>query len=81
VALALLLALLVLLEAPLMPELHASRRLPPPTTAAPTPAARNRLRRDKRPAADWLPAGSGWAVWSVMVLDLSFISAHPCPGT
>jgi hypothetical protein len=77
----LLLLLVVLLAAPLMPELHASRRLPPPTTAAPTPAARNRLRRGILPAADWLPAGSGWAVWSVMVLDLSFISAHPCPGT
>ncbi len=72
---------LVLLVAPLIPELQASRRLPPPTTAAPTPAARNKLRREKPPAADWLPAGSGWAVWSVMVLDLSFISAHPCPGT
>ena len=32
--------------APWMPELHASRRAPPPTTAAPTPAARNRLRRE-----------------------------------
>ena len=72
---------LVLLVAPLMPELQASRRLPPPTTAAPTPAARKRLRREKPPADDWLPAGSGFAVWSVMVLDLSFISAHPCPGT
>src|SRR3984957_8457072 len=71
----------LLVEAPLIPELHASRRLPPPTTAAPTPAARNRLRREILPASDWLPAGSGWAVWSVMVLDLSFISAHPCPGT
>ncbi len=62
-----------LLAAPLMPELQASRRLPPPTTAAPTPAARNRLRRDTPPAADWLPVLSGWAVWSVMVLDLSLI--------
>jgi hypothetical protein len=33
-------------EAPWMPELHASRRAPPPATAAPTPAARNRLRRE-----------------------------------
>ena len=74
-------AALVLLVAPLMPELQASRKLPPPTTAAPTPAARNRLRRENPPADDWLPAGSGFAVWSVMVLDLSFISAHPCPGT
>src|ERR1700727_135545 len=72
---------LVLLVAPLMPELQASRKLPPPTTAAPTPAARSRLRRENPPADDWLPAGSGFAVWSVMVLDLSFISAHPCPGT
>ncbi len=72
---------LVLLVAPLMPELQASRKLPPPTTAAPTPAARKRLRRENPPADDWLPAGSGFAVWSVMVLDLSFISAHPCPGT
>ena len=41
---------LVLLAAPLMPELQASRKLPPPTTAAPTPAARNRLRRENPPA-------------------------------
>jgi hypothetical protein len=33
-------------EAPWIPELQASRRAPPPTTAAPTPAARNRLRRE-----------------------------------
>jgi len=33
-------------EAPWMPELQASRRAPPPATAAPTPAARNRLRRE-----------------------------------
>jgi hypothetical protein len=33
-------------EAPWMPELQASRRAPPPTTAAPTPAARNRPRRE-----------------------------------
>jgi hypothetical protein len=32
--------------APWMPELQASRKAPPPTTAAPTPAARNRLRRE-----------------------------------
>jgi hypothetical protein len=32
--------------APWMPELHASRNAPPPTTAAPTPAARNRFRRE-----------------------------------
>jgi hypothetical protein len=32
--------------APWMPELQASRRAPPPTTAAPTPAARNKLRRE-----------------------------------
>jgi hypothetical protein len=32
--------------APWMPELQASIRAPPPTTAAPTPAARNRLRRE-----------------------------------
>jgi hypothetical protein len=32
--------------APWMPELHASRRAPPPTTAAPAPAARNKLRRE-----------------------------------
>jgi hypothetical protein len=32
--------------APWMPELQASSRVPPPTTAAPTPAARNRLRRE-----------------------------------
>src|SRR6204780_1522706 len=66
---------LVLLVAPLMPELQASRRLPPPTTAAPTPAARNRLRRENPPADDWLPAGAGFGVWSVLVLDFSFLSA------
>jgi hypothetical protein len=33
-------------EAPWMPELQASRRAPPPAMAAPTPAARNRLRRE-----------------------------------
>jgi hypothetical protein len=32
--------------APWMPELQASRNAPPPMTAAPTPAARNRLRRE-----------------------------------
>jgi hypothetical protein len=32
--------------APWMPELQASSRAPPPATAAPTPAARNRLRRE-----------------------------------
>ena len=32
--------------APWIPELHASSKAPPPTTAAPTPAARNKLRRE-----------------------------------
>ena len=32
-----------------MLELQASSRLPPPTTAAPTPAARNRPRRETPP--------------------------------
>src|SRR6516164_4647362 len=54
-------------DAPLMPELQASRRLPPPTTAAPTPAARNRLRRETPPAGGWLAALAFFAVWSVMV--------------
>src|SRR5258708_3788783 len=40
---------LVLLVEPLRRELQASRSAPPPTTAAPTPAARKRLRRDKLP--------------------------------
>src|ERR1700744_5829711 len=53
-----------LLVAPLIPELPAWRRRPPPTTAAPAPAARNRFRRETPPAADWLPELSGWAVWS-----------------
>ena len=62
--------------APWIPELHASRNAPPPTTAAPTPAARNKLRRETRPAVywllvDWLSVLSGWAVWSVIVSDLS----------
>ena len=53
--------------APWIPELHASRKAPPPTTAAPTPAARNRLRRETRPAGGCCSVLSGWAVWSVMV--------------
>jgi hypothetical protein len=53
--------------APWMPELHASRRAPPPTTAAPTPAARNTLRRETPRPADALSVLSGRAVWSVMV--------------
>lgn len=52
--------------APWIPELQASRRAPPPTTAAPRPAARIRPRRETRPAG-WLSVLSGWAVWSVMV--------------
>ena len=43
------LAVLPPAEAPLMLELQASSRLPPPTTAAPTPAARNRPRRETPP--------------------------------
>jgi hypothetical protein len=54
-------------EAPWMPELHASSRAPPPTTAAPTPAARSRLRREAPRAAGAASVLSGWAVWSVMV--------------
>jgi hypothetical protein len=62
--------------APWMPELQASSRAPPPTTAAPTPAARNRLRRETRPpvswlSVDWLSVLSWRAVWSVIVWDLS----------
>jgi hypothetical protein len=59
--------------APWMPELQASRRAPPPTTAAPTPAARNRLRRETPPTVGWLSVLSCWAVWSVIVWDLSLI--------
>jgi hypothetical protein len=62
--------------APWMPELQASRKAPPPTTAAPTPAARNRLRRETRPAAGWLSVLSGWAVWSDMVWISPCISTH-----
>jgi len=38
--------LVLLLLAPLRPELQASRSAPPPTAAAPTPAARNKVRRE-----------------------------------
>jgi hypothetical protein len=60
-------------EAPWMPELQASRSAPPPTTAAPTPAARNRLRRETPPAGTWLSLLSCRAVGSVIVWDLSLI--------
>src|SRR6201985_3728856 len=49
-------------DAPWMPELQASRRAPPPTTAAPEPGARNRLRRETRPAVGWVSVLCGWAV-------------------
>jgi hypothetical protein len=60
--------------APWMPELQASRNAPPPMTAAPTPAARNRLRRETPPAGAWLSLLSCRAVWSVIFWDLSLIS-------
>src|SRR6201987_3792936 len=67
--------------APWMPELQASSRAPPPTTTAPTPAARNRLRLETRPAVGWLSVLSGWAVWSVMVWISPCMSTHPSADT
>ena len=49
-------AVVLLLVEPLRPELQASRSAPPPRTAAPTPAVRKRLRREKLPA-DGIRAG------------------------
>jgi hypothetical protein len=59
-------------EAPLMLELHAVSSPPPPTTAAPAPAARSMLRR-LRPSPELVPLGC--AVWSVIVLSISFKAA------
>ena len=60
-----------------MPELHASRRAPPPTTAAPTPAARNRLRRETPRRGGRccrvLSGGQSGQSWSGFLLD---IAAH-----
>src|ERR1700728_3972175 len=55
-------ALVLLVLAPLIPELHACSRPPAPTAAAPTPAARSRPRRLMLPIGLAL---SDCAVWSL----------------
>jgi hypothetical protein len=71
----------VLVElAPLMLELHASSRLPPPTTAALAPNARSTPRRLRNPGPSYpsvVPFAprkgfvlSGCAVWSLIAIDL-----------
>src|SRR6266481_2399307 len=55
--------LLVLPElAPLTLELHAWSRPPPPTTAAPAPIARSRLRRLTPPSGPMLPESTVWSL-------------------
>src|SRR6516225_6153742 len=69
-----------LVPAPWMLELQASRNPPLPTTAAPAPAARSRVRRLMPPPGsadpDGRPPGTPregvlvCAVWSLMCIDL-----------
>src|SRR5262245_55027242 len=68
--------------APLTPELHACSSAPPPTTAAPAPSARSRLRRCMPPAGLVLLESTVWSVMSPrspceVVMQWGTVRPHP----